>query len=290
MVIDVNYQSEVDMKMRKIDIYMSASSINNPIIKFLRDLMEHKHIIRKYDLQIHYILGQCGRCREKNFMSKEKGCLSGGRYCVIDTEYRQNELVKETLRQICLRKQYDSEKVIKYLWKLKQRITGDMGSDQWQTGNLEICSWETMSNLRLNVQGIKDCYNDSFKLVGSDDENKNKIDPEIDDNMLLAEEQKEFFEVTQYNIFPLIKINNVFYDENINIRDFLRFGCKNKFFDCRMFRFLRKIIIMVMILLTSICIGIVLLFCRGFLRKKMNVEMDIKVKEAVQKYLVVEKV
>jgi hypothetical protein len=229
MVIDINFQSEVDMKLKKIDIYMSASSINNPIIKFLRDLMDHKHIIRKYDLKIHYILGQCGKCREKNFMSKEKGCLSGGRYCVIDTEYRQNELVKETLRQICLRKQYNSEKLIRYLWAMKNRITSEMTPGKWQANNLEIYSWETIQNLNLQVQEIKKCYNDSFKLVGSDgkyldnelivlDDEKNTIDPEIDDNVLLAEEQKEFFEVTQYNIFPLIRINNVFYDENINIR------------------------------------------------------------------------
>jgi hypothetical protein len=43
-------------------------------------------------------------------------------------------------------------------------------------------------------------------------------------------------------------------------------------------------------MITSVCIGIIIVFCRGLLRKKMDNEMDIKVKEAVQKYLVVEKV
>ena len=41
---------------------------------------------------------------------------------------------------------------------------------------------------------------------------------DLDDNILLKEEQKAFFEVAQYNTIPLIKINNVYYDENINIR------------------------------------------------------------------------
>lgn len=70
----------------------------------------------------------------------------------------------------------------------------------------------------------------------------------------------------------------------------MRFGCKNGFFDCRMFRFVRHIIIAVLALLTMVCIGVFMFLCRRFLRKKMDNEMDFKVREAVQKYLVVEKV
>ena len=100
-------------------------------------------------------------------MTKEKGCLSGGRYCVIDTEYRQNELVKETLRQICLRKEYDSHIVIKYLWGLKQKINQAMKQSKWQSGLLEEYSWQIMKDYRLNTDSVRTCYNDSFKLVGS---------------------------------------------------------------------------------------------------------------------------
>ena len=156
------------MSMRKIDIYMSASMLNSPIIKFLHDLMDHKHLIRKYRLNIHYVLGQCSKCREKNFMTKEKGCLSGGRYCVVDTEYRQNELVKETLRQICLRKQNNSEKVIQYLWNMKKQINEDIAENKWNTKNLELYSWNSIKDLISNLEGVKKCYNESFTLIGSD--------------------------------------------------------------------------------------------------------------------------
>lgn len=57
-----------------------------------------------------------------------------------------------------------------------------------------------------------------------------------------------------------------------------------------MFRFLRKIIILVLIVLTMLCIGVFMFLCKRLLRRKMDNEMDIKVKEAVQKYLVVEKI
>ena len=44
------------------------------------------------------------------------------------------------------------------------------------------------------------------------------MDPVLDDNLLLAEEQSDYFEITNYNVIPLIKINNVVYDQNISIR------------------------------------------------------------------------
>jgi hypothetical protein len=44
------------------------------------------------------------------------------------------------------------------------------------------------------------------------------VDPVLDDNLLLAEEQEDYFEITNYNVIPLIKINNVVYDQSINIR------------------------------------------------------------------------
>ena len=168
MVLDIDFKSEIDMKLHKIEIFMSASMMNNPMIKFLHDLMDHNHLIRKFNLEIHYVIGQCTKCRDKNFMTKEKGCLSGGRYCVVDTEYKQNELVMETLRQICIRKQYNSNAVIYYLWDMKNTIAKDMSSGKWQPGNLELYSWQVLTKNKLNVDEIKKCYNDSFKLVGSD--------------------------------------------------------------------------------------------------------------------------
>lgn len=115
------------------------------------------------------------------------------------------------------------------------------------------------------------------------------MDPVLDDNLLLAEEQEDYFEVTNYNVIPLIKINNVVYDKSINIRDFIRFGCQNKFFDCRAFRLLRRLIFIILCALTVLFILIVIFFCRKVLRRKLNNEMNVRVEEAVKKYLVVEK-
>ena len=88
MILDLKFQSGIDNKMKKIEIFMTSSILNNPMVNFLRDLMDHHHLMRHHDLDIHYVIGQCVKCKEGNFMAKESGCLSGGRYCLVDTDYK----------------------------------------------------------------------------------------------------------------------------------------------------------------------------------------------------------
>ena len=90
MTIEIRFKSNVDMKMRKIQVFMTADIISNPVIQFLKDLQDHKHLIRRYSLEVKYVIGKCNKCQKKNFMSRENGCLSGGRYCVINTQYRSH--------------------------------------------------------------------------------------------------------------------------------------------------------------------------------------------------------
>lgn len=168
MVLDVQYLSGVDMSLRTIDIYMNSTPLNNPVIKFLHDLMEHHHLVSNFKLNVHFVLGQCAKCREKNFMFKEKGCLGGGRYCVVDSNFPKNSLVLETLRQICVRQKYSPQTLIKYLWNMKKTIDIDISLGQWQPKNLELYSWRVMGRLGINLEWVKKCFNGSFKLVGTD--------------------------------------------------------------------------------------------------------------------------
>ena len=43
------------------------------------------------------------------------GCVSGGRYCIFDSDFFTEEIVIETLRQICIRKEYKNADLIDYL-------------------------------------------------------------------------------------------------------------------------------------------------------------------------------
>jgi hypothetical protein len=88
MVVEVDYQLYFDKQMKEIQVFMTSNFINNPMINFLRDLLDHHHLLRKYELNIKYVVGQCAKCKDNNFMAQESGCLSGGRYCLIDTDYK----------------------------------------------------------------------------------------------------------------------------------------------------------------------------------------------------------
>lgn len=88
MVIDLRFHSAVDRQQNKIQVFMTASVLNNPMVTFLRDVLHHHHLLRKYELEIKYVVGQCVKCKSKNFLEREAGCFSGGRYCIIDTDFK----------------------------------------------------------------------------------------------------------------------------------------------------------------------------------------------------------
>lgn len=170
---------------------------------------------------------------------------------------------------------------------MKAKAENMMKSGTWSSTNIETSSYEVSVLKNFDVKTLSECYSTSFvSLIG---EEQSKADENLDDNVYLKKEQGEYFEITNYNVIPLIKINNIVYENSINIREFIRFGCQNNFFDCRSFKFLRKFILLVLCLLTLLFILVVIFFCRKVLQKKHNNEVNVRVEEAVKKYLVVER-
>jgi len=85
-------------------------------------------------------------------------------------------------------------------------------------------------------------------------------------------------------------INKVAYGGSINFRDFIKFGCENHLFDCRGFKTFKKIFVGILTALSFCFVVIIALFCRRILKRKYDSEMNIKIDEAIQKYLTVDKV
>ena len=85
------------------------------MINLLKDGKNHSGLFKKFDIEINFSLGFCKSCKEKNYLRKEPNCLSGGRYCVINSEFRTCEPVLETLRLICLRNIAGISKLIDYM-------------------------------------------------------------------------------------------------------------------------------------------------------------------------------
>lgn len=77
---------------------MNSYPLNNPMIKFLKDLREHSKLFDQYTIKINYSLGFCKSCKSHNYTKIELACLSGGRYCAINSDIHSYKAVLETLR------------------------------------------------------------------------------------------------------------------------------------------------------------------------------------------------
>ena len=264
---------------------MSSQPINNPMIHFLKDLKEHDRLIKDYKIDIHFSIGFCKSCQEKQFLKQEPSCLSGGRYCVINSEFKTSEFVKETLRQICIRDNYGNDKLIGYLYSLKYETESLYYTQRFKEKELEQISRSIMQSSGIEPVKVRTCVDNSFVKQSDQD----SVDVNLDDNRLLQKEQQEFFGTTKFNIFPLIIINNDYYDQSINIREFIKFGCDNKMFDCRGFRPFKKLFLIGIAILSIAVVFVVVMFCRRIMRRKMDYELSLRVNDAIEKYLKVDK-
>ncbi len=284
--INLKHYNEIDRKHKVIDIFMSSEPLNNPMINFLKDLKEHSRLFKNYEINIKFSLGFCKSCKSKRFMRKEPNCLSGGRYCIINSEFRSNEPGLETLRQICIRNKYGTKKLIDYLIAMKSTMRDLMAQNSFKESEYSVISRRNMEKNGFNYSSVKQCLDDSF--IKRNDQSD--LDYDLDDNKLLKQEQNQFLQITKFNVFPLIIVNKVYYEGSINIRDFIKFMCMNHMIDCRGFRKFKKIFLVILSVISLLFVGIVIIFCRKVLRKKMDNELNIKVNEAIQKYLTVDKV
>jgi hypothetical protein len=285
LAIELNHNTLINNDIKEIKVFMSSQPINNPMIQFLKDLKEHKNLIKDYKIDIQFSIGFCKSCQDKQFMKQEPSCLSGGRYCAINSEFKTNEFVKETLRQICIRDNYGVDKLINYLFNLKGETETLYFTQKFKEKDLASISRSISTSLAIEPKKIQDCLDGSFVKQNPGD----PLDYNLDDNTILQKEQKEFFGITKYNIFPLVIINNVYYDQSINVREFIKFGCDNTMFDCRGYRVFKKLFVGLIATVSMVFVIVVILFCRRIMRRKMDNELSIKVNEAIQKYLTVDK-
>lgn len=251
----------------------------------MKDLSEHGRLIKNFSLSIRFSIGYCKSCKDFAFTLPNSLCLSGGRYCIVNSEFRTNALVKETLRQICIRNNYGNSAIASYLYNMKLEVEPLYYKGLFNERDLEIISSSVMSKLGIDYKHVTQCYNDSFIPSSKDF----TIDASLDDNELLKKEQKAFFAVTKYDIFPLIIVNKLYYDRNINIREFIQFGCENKMFDCRGFRLFKWIFFFAAVSISLVMLVVVILFCRKAMKRKEEKELNLKVSEVIKQYLNVEK-
>jgi hypothetical protein len=90
---------------------------------------------------------------------------SKGYYFIKDLQanFRGEALIEETLRQVCLRNNYGSKKLIHYLTKMKKMTENASAETGWDSNTLTRFSWKTVSDMKLNRVNLEKCIENSFK-------------------------------------------------------------------------------------------------------------------------------
>ena len=294
--LDVEYKKDrlIPGDADKLMIFMSSQPIDNPVIDFLADLRRHQKLMGNKELEIIFSVGFCTSCKDSGYLEKASRCLSGGKYCAINSIFKTDELVKETLRQICIRNYYGNNKLILYLEHLNKIAKKEIGETyniiNFDESRLNHMAERAMTETHIKIKNISECFLDSFikrdpnNMLITGARRHRDIDIYFDDNSLLQKEQQRFLQVTKFNIFPLIIIDDVLYDSRINLKSFISFACKRGLLYCKGFSKLKKVFFNSLIAICVIFLMLIVFICKKNIEKKMRRMMNMKFQRAMGKY------
>ena len=180
----------------KLLVFMSSQPYNNPIITFLNELEKYHHLLSRREVEVVFSVGYCFKCKDEGFMKREGRCLGGGKYCTVNSGFKTNELVKETIRLICIRNHFRTHKLVKYLGYLKEMFEMEVEDvDNLKVGeekNLRSLGLRAMNMAEIRTNVVEQCYKDSFFKRDTNHSvvTVDEIDEEMDDNVLLQKEQE----------------------------------------------------------------------------------------------------
>ena len=295
--LDVEYKKDrlIPGDADKLMIFMSSQPIDNPVIQFLADLRRHQKLMGDKELEIIFSVGFCTSCKDSGYLEKASRCLSGGKYCAINSIFKTDELVKETLRQICIRNYYGNNKLILYLEHLNKIAKEEIG-DTYNIINFDESRLNRMAEIamkesHIKIKNISECFLDSFikrdtstNMIITAKRHHRDIDIYFDDNSLLQKEQQRFLQVTKFNIFPLIIIDDVLYDSRINLKSFISFACKRGLLYCKGFSKMKQVFFNSLIAICIVFLVLIIYICKKTIEKKMRRFMNMRFQRAMDKY------
>ena len=260
-----------DNKMRTAKFIEEFSDIGNSLTKLTADFKPH------------YKFSNCLYCQSNNYSGEHPDCLGGGRYCSDDPDgsgvLSGRSVVEESLRQICMFKQIDSDDDYKRWFSFQQKFLEDCGLNDFN----KKCSEKVMKSLGFKIKDIDDCYEKSF--VGGVSY--------INDNTLLREE-KEFWDANGLSYTPALIINGQLFKGDTEYKAFLTGVCagysiKNQPSFCkdnsgRQHHGIRTSTVVIILVSFFTVIVALLLAYRHFTKKSIERELKVKVNDAVKQY------
>jgi len=199
--ISMSFPTDSKKATIELDFWMSSSDKKRVSFAFLKEIKDF--IQDNSDTIIftpHYITWTCGVCRVHNFDKPANSeCLSGGRYCAPDPDFKGprlgRDVVLEDLRRMCIWT-VDNNVWWEYVMKFEDRCLS--------SPNLNECSIQLLKDVSQadQLNAVLECFDESF-IKSS---NEAQVDPSMDDNTLLHQE-KELQTDLEIISFPILYIN-----------------------------------------------------------------------------------
>ncbi|CAD8119175.1 unnamed protein product [Paramecium sonneborni] len=169
-----------------------------------QQLFEHQLV--KY--QFLYPIFSLTYKTDEQFNIQSLNCIASGRYCTFDPDGDDygtgQDVLEEIIRQLCLKK-LNINVFFNYL---------DLFKDQCKEPYLfEYCFSQLIVLLNYPIQNVHQCYDNSYKQLKSNSNNK------LNFYNTLLEEQLEIISQFSYSSFPPVLLNNHFVIKNVTAKN-----------------------------------------------------------------------
>lgn len=208
---------DIKKSSNKIKAWVYTSSTSPESRKLMTELAPYieKFSIKQLDFAHHFVLWFCPECEIGDYKNENKDCISGGRYCFLDPDEKNDQIngrnvMMEDLRLMCLfnlTAKHNYSKYFKYLVRYSDKCIGDLLFS-------EKCSKEVVESLGVKFKAVEKCVKETF--------DGEKF--ELDDNHVMRMEKKHNIE-NFIPFAPAVVINDQVYKGDLEADAIFRAFC-----------------------------------------------------------------
>jgi hypothetical protein len=91
-------------------------------------------------------------------------------------------------------------------------------------------------------------------------------------------------EITKYNTFPLIVIDDEIYNGNLNLVSFLHYACSKQILECKSYNGIKKLFLSGVIIMTVIILSFCIYSCKKNIDYKFKIAMQTEYENKMKQY------
>lgn len=289
---------EVSKRNQSINLEIVFTPDDEVITKLLADIYQssfyHDYVNNDLNVEVDFTMLHCTACQEKGFTMAKDNCLSGGRYCMKSSYFKDlsgEVMLVQTLKHICMERVLESSSkkrsIAQYWWTFHNSCMKEFRPE---------CSNAILKSLGIKSQ-VFDCVKNSFEQTATNLEPAGSP-PKIllQDNSILRDVEQRFVKVEHFANFPLIKVNGMVFYGQADFQSVMGFVCahlKDNLRGCSEFSIIREVQVTgeskafkyIALSLVVILLAVIIWRCRQALKVKFEGELAYKIDQSVNDYL-----